>query len=1032
MKQDNLEKIITEVNSVRVRDKVIPLVYTGVKNSGGFTSAFEFSNQETEEKYFLKVSEIAEGSKDEISILTKVNLLFKNEILSEPDAAKRLNYMPVPDVLTDDIDKFNVEFMRMLDRNRFTVQLQTAGKGIPCEKQLPDSLKDRVAIALDFAKILRTCAKNKIAYVDIKPLEHLFWSKTEDKISVTLIDWGNSRQNASSFLLLDDIRKFCLFLPELIYGRKMLEVINQGKYEYPIQKENNPILIRLLGQLSFNTDNPPLNQKYALLIGDMLAGNLTEVRVQNKCVEIWDDILRALNEAVDSLMTETKTTVLSYESLKKEAENFIQKDPESFMDKDFRKAMDPRLISLASYKGWLLPVIRTVQFWYGKVDLIPQQGFDVCIRFVLNDQTTALNSEFQKLAKLISEKISRTKSCPELIPILQDHLKQIQDVIYVWDFLAQSESGQISPEMFQAAFTTSNLRVVDPFLADAYRKQARHISENSVPVSSQNNKVIKPDSLSEETEDSKMENLEDHTTEIKKRTQPLLDVFSRANSFSELRNIGFFADLNELLSGTKGEDSLLVEKELEPVFLKMLDETEDWINKVGPDRFVVPDDQLNSLDWSAVLPQAVADIRVIVKNNPIQIGEFIRSHMFNLQNDLARASSASIELNQKLPVRDLLPRIKALRKKLDTENMEQFKALIENGDFEAAKEIIDLHYIEYPAFYERLRTEMSRQQDEGEDKKALALINSLLNDLSTASGNIETGKYLRNQNNIPYVHQKISSFRQKNMQLYDIQDELARTKNLANESRKASKDLQRLTTLNLVLLVVVIVLSVTLLTVVLIKNFNLDRNVARLEANLSNFQKTYIAAEQATPIPTQPPLPTATIEITPTEMPIAVAPLITDTEAVPAAQLTEDALLSPADLHLKSLIGKDVVFNLDGNVDLYGDELMTPEKKLGVVINYVQNVPGKLIGYTDKMVNLEIPFNIGKSQISASTMQNVARQTNIRQYSETPSGTPPVFISQTEIVLTAPATNCGATAESFCNGTISVWIPREKIETSIK
>ncbi len=105
MKQDNLEKIITEVNSVRIRDKVIPLVYTGVKNSGGFTSAFEFSNQETEEKYFLKVSEIAEGSKDETSTLTKVNLLFKKEILSEPDAAKRLNYMPVPDVWTDDIDK---------------------------------------------------------------------------------------------------------------------------------------------------------------------------------------------------------------------------------------------------------------------------------------------------------------------------------------------------------------------------------------------------------------------------------------------------------------------------------------------------------------------------------------------------------------------------------------------------------------------------------------------------------------------------------------------------------------------------------------------------------------------------------------------------------------------------------------------------------------------------------------------------------------------------------------------------------------
>jgi hypothetical protein len=60
--------------------------------------------------------------------------------------------------------------------------------------------------------------------------------------------------------------------------------------------------------------------------------------------------------------------------------------------------------------------------------------------------------------------------------------------------------------------------------------------------------------------------------------------------------------------------------------------------------------------------------------------------------------------------------------------------------------------------------------------------------------------------------------------------------------------------------------------------------------------KTYIAAEQATPIPTQPPLPTATIVITPTECRSQSLLLLPDTEAVPAAQLTEDALLSPADL----------------------------------------------------------------------------------------------------------------------------------------
>lgn len=82
MKKDNLEKIITEVNSVRVRDKVIPLVYTGVKNSGGFTSAFEFSNQETEEKYFRSFRNRWKLRRMKFQHWLKVNLLFKNEILS--------------------------------------------------------------------------------------------------------------------------------------------------------------------------------------------------------------------------------------------------------------------------------------------------------------------------------------------------------------------------------------------------------------------------------------------------------------------------------------------------------------------------------------------------------------------------------------------------------------------------------------------------------------------------------------------------------------------------------------------------------------------------------------------------------------------------------------------------------------------------------------------------------------------------------------------------------------------------------------
>jgi hypothetical protein len=65
-------------------------------------------------------------------------------------------------------------------------------------------------------------------------------------------------------------------------------------------------------------------------------------------------------------------------------------------------------------------------------------------------------------------------------------------------------------------------------------------------------------------------------------------------------------------------------------------------------------------------------------------------------------------------------------------------------------------------------------------------------------------------------------------------------------------------------------------------------------------------------------------------------------------------------------------------------------------------------------------------------MMNVVRGTNIRQYSDVPAETTAIFITQTEVMLTSPATDCTDSKFSFCHGTISVWIPRTSIESTIK
>lgn len=1023
MNLELLEKMIKELTFVRMRDRQIPLTFTGGRSSGGFTSAFEFASLETDERYYLKVVEISEGSTDEIAVLGKVNQIFRNEILSEPDAAKRLNYMPVPEILTDDPDRFNVEFMRSIDRSRYKIQLQTAGIGTPAEKQLPDSLKDRLKIALDFAKTLRYCAKNRFAYVDIKPLEHIYWAPSDNGIRITVIDWGIARANASSFLLTDDIRKFCMFLPELIYGRKMLDLINRGKFEYPIQKENDPVLVRLLGQLSFNNNNPPLNERYAILLGELLAGVSNEVRIQNRCIEVWDDILRLLNEAID-MAGRTDNNVQSWESLARDAETLIDRDAESFSDSDFRKSLDPRLISLASYKAWLLPEIRFLQLWYGKIDLIPHQTFDQCIAFILAGDVSGLEKEFQTVVTLITSKLPKVSGNGEISAVLLESLTHIQTVIEAWKAVNYAEKGITSPEIFQTAYSSSNLRVIDPLVAEMYRKQSKLVQSS----------LSEPESEAKEAKQAgKSAKIEPENEIVKpkseagKKAQALLDVFSRKETFADLRSIGFFAELSELITRFPNDQREIGEI-LEPVFTSLFSTVENWIAKVNSDRFVVSDEDLNGIDWTIMLPQPVADWNVMRKGQPIRVSEYIRGQLFALQNELARASSASIELNLNLQVRDLLQRIKALRKKLDTENMAQFKAIVENGDYDTAKQLIDLHYLENPQLYERLRTEMKHQQAEGDDKKSMALINSLLNDLSSGGGNMETGKYIKNQNNIPYINQKISSFRQKNAQLFDIQDELIRTKNLANDARKASADSKHITMINVILLIVVIVMSVVLLAVILAKNFGLENTVTRLETNLASFQETYEANEKKTPLPII--FPTAIPQATslPTQT-LPVAPTVSQKEEIP---LTADPNLSPADRHLNSLVGSPVTFNLDGNVDLFSDNMLTEDKKVGIIINYLQNVNGVLIGYNERAINLEIPFNIGRSQISPSNMMNVVRGTNIRQYSDVPAETTAIFITQTEVMLTSPATDCTDSKFSFCHGTISVWIPRTSIESTIK
>lgn len=1061
MKSDKIDPIVAEISGARIGDQFVELTYTGGKSQVSAAFAYEFIAQSGGARYILKFFDAKDGLNNETSVLKQVNRLFQTESILESSAVKQMGYMPVPTVVGDSIELFNDEFMRSVDPSEYKILLETAARGQSCERELPPTYSERLKIVVELAKLLRLCARAKIAYVDIKPLEHVFWTTgTSGRTEITLIDWGNARTDATTTQLVDDIRKFCTFLPELIYGKKMLDLTNNGKYEYPIQKENDRRLISLLGQLSFNTNNPPLTQKYAQLVGDLVAGSLNEIRLQTKIVDVWDDILRILFEAQSAFERDTGA-IVSWESLRRDAEAAFSVDADVFRSRDFARLCAPRLTSLASYRAWLLPAMRFIQTWYGKIDLIPQRGFDDCSERILANDPTGLQDAFTKVGGVIRAKFNRMTLRSDFSETLLESLTHCADVIQAWEFMKEIEDDKMSSGVFQVTFSTSNLRVIDPLLADAYRKQCKHSVEITAERAIESApSEPEPVPATEAVIEGEIIPVEPKAAEpppaFNRRSAQLLDVYRNLKRFSHLANVDFFRDLNDFITENKDYETEIAVR-LSPVFDGMLSEVEAWIDGISPDRFIVPDAFLNSVDWLQNLPPAVEGLRVSVQGSELSIFEAFQDKLYTCQIDLARAGNASLELRQNPALRDSVGRIKMLRKKLDSENMIRFRRLLQEHDYVSVQQIIDDHYIEFPEMYERLRNEMAFQERNDEDQRTLAIINTVVNDLYHNSGNLETGKLLKNQGNIPYISQRLSDYRQRNAQMIEMQSELMNTKEFAMRAARSIQEGKRLSALTILIAVVMLIVGIVLLATSMSRNVSQTQMISQLQRQISEYQATNQALAQrqaeATPIVIVATMaPTVAAATPPADVPVVIVGPDVGTEtgesaaAEPTADLSSEgvppvqtpvdaeaeALLSPSDRHLNALLNQQVRFTLPGNLALFGDAELTPKLQVGTVTDFAQDVGGKLVAYNEKAVQLEIPFNIFKDRVSASTQQNVLNATNIRRYSDTPGNTPLVFITMVDVVLTEPIKDCTEEATSFCHGTFSLWIERSGIENSIK
>ena len=123
MNEHYYDELINTITSVNDRAKNIPLKYTGLNKKGGTTLAYEFENPDTHELYFLKITPNEDNGGGELRVLPKVNQLFRNEVLTEPDAIKRLGYIPAPTIIADDPSRFNAEFTNLFKPEENLIQL---------------------------------------------------------------------------------------------------------------------------------------------------------------------------------------------------------------------------------------------------------------------------------------------------------------------------------------------------------------------------------------------------------------------------------------------------------------------------------------------------------------------------------------------------------------------------------------------------------------------------------------------------------------------------------------------------------------------------------------------------------------------------------------------------------------------------------------------------------------------------------------------------------------------------------------------
>ena len=792
----------------------------------------------------------------------------------------------------------------------------------------------------------------------------------------------------------------------------------------------------------------------------MLAGTGNDLRAQNRCVSIWDAIINALDQARLQTQGSKADAHEDIEALNRRAASALaQNNP-----KDLSTALPPRQISIASHQAWAVAALRFVQTWYSRIDLIPHIEFDLTIQALMQQDIPGALSTFDRLTEIITNKISQGQTLPELRQHILSYLDTIKQVLQAWDYLNRYQRKQLTDSQLLAELSTSTLRVSDPILSELYygikggdnpgktlpdekapeTKAAEKPDSSPAPESSPKETPVKEDKPSptektskKDKESSSGDPLIDNAI---KTAQALKLEADRTDNFNMLRSTGFFQRLNDFCLNRNAFDNKEVREYLDPLLLTIVDKIDLWSQNIRPEKYFVTQEAIDSIDWIGSVSPIVYTCPVRYENREVKLDSVVKARLSEIFQSIYYALAKEQTAGEPPEIPQKIAQIKILRKRLDMENLTYIRSLIDRGEFEAANQVINLHYSESPYTFDQLNNEIAQKRKEQADQKTLAVIDAVLNDLNSNDTKLETAHYLNSPKSAAMVSDRFFSFKNRGTQLFDLQDELTRTKAAIQDQRKTIQSMRIFSIAALLAAVITAGLAAILLTSSMNKNNGLQSSMNAMATANAQYQsdnnEMLIAIAQTAAV--QPDYPTAapvvpTLIPTPTMIPTAM-PEMSAEESAQIARPEEIQTEVPAqDAKVASFVGRDVTIDLSNSVLLYASSDLDTNFQLGTIIDNTAPITGQMVEYTSRAVNVLVPCNIGRSQISTANDREVSVTTNIRLYSEVPSATKPVFILQRPVQLIEPAADCTESGgQTFCHGTLSIWFDRNYVEPSMR